>query len=416
MNLAELMGQAYQNSQAQRAAHDYSAQWMKGSPPAKEHLVTIENYMSAPFNRWGFRNLEKLTRTTSIDRGTQPTSKLSYTLRDLSDFKFQSATGQSMSLEEHLSAALTDGFIVFKDNECVFEKYYDGHNERDRHIQFSTTKSLTGLIAEECITKGTLDASKPVTYYIPELTESVFGDATVRQVLDMTIGYDYYEKYDDPLSNTAQFGYASGLWMPPKGSNFSDNIYDYLKSQTKTAPHGVQFRYVTACTETVAWLIERASSRSITDIITEIWQKLGCERDAYFVNDATGRICCGGGLNSTLRDISRFALMVANRGQWDGQQIISRETVDRIYKGADRSHFALNEEFSMLLPGASYCSQWYVYEDESIMAAGIHGQIIYIHGPSSTVIVKQASHMEAGPILDLDTLEMLKSLVAFIDS
>jgi CubicO group peptidase (beta-lactamase class C family) len=37
-----------------------------------------------------------------------------------------------------------------------------------------------------------------VTKYIPELKDSAYADATVRQVMDMTIGVQYSENYADP--------------------------------------------------------------------------------------------------------------------------------------------------------------------------------------------------------------------------
>jgi CubicO group peptidase (beta-lactamase class C family) len=414
MSLSELVSKAYADSKSNRSLHEGGIGFMEGNPPVSEKIVTHKNFMEYPFNRWGFRNVEKLTRTTSIYRGNGGITPITYLAQDLASFHFPSSTGTSISLQEHLLATFTDGFIVFKDGKCLSETYADGYDDQDRHLMFSTTKSIVGLIAEDFVTRGVLDDSLLVGEYIPELTSTMFGDATVREVMDMLIGFDYVETYDDPLSNTAKFGYASGLWQAPKDSDFADNIYDYLKSQVKSGEHGLQFRYVTACTEAMVWVVERVSGISITRIVENIWAKLGCERDAYFVNDATGKVCSGGGFNATLRDMARFALMVSRKGYWNDEQILAPGTVDRIFKGGDPSKFALNEDFSFLLPGASYHSQWYVYEDESIMAAGIHGQIIYIHQPSDLVIVKQASHPEAGSILDIDTIALFKALAAHL--
>ena len=211
--------------------------------------------MAAPQNRWGFKNLEKLTQSTTIFRGNGAIFPIPRAEQDISGFSFQSKLGVSITVQEHLLATFTDGFIVLKDGTSVFETYLDGFQAHERHIMFSVTKSIAGLITEDFVAKGVIDDSRLASEYVPELEGSLFGDATVRQIMDMVVGYDYTESYDDPLSNTAQFGYASGLWQAPAGSGFADNICDYLKKQVKKGEHGEQFRYVTACTEAMTWIL-----------------------------------------------------------------------------------------------------------------------------------------------------------------
>ena len=47
-------------------------------------------------------------------------------------------------------------------------------------------------------TDGALDEGALVATIVPELEGSAFGDATVRQVMDMTTSLDYSEDYSDP--------------------------------------------------------------------------------------------------------------------------------------------------------------------------------------------------------------------------
>ena len=50
--------------------------------------------------------------------------------------------------------------------------------------------------------------------YVPELQQSAFGDATVRQLLDMTTSVDYNEDYADEDSPVWNLGRAAG-WFEP---------------------------------------------------------------------------------------------------------------------------------------------------------------------------------------------------------
>jgi len=410
MSESKAVTHAYLEAKRARALHADRWDVMNGFPPTLDKLVTHQNFMAPPNNRWGFKHLEKLTRSTTVSRGGGSISPLINTLQDLSGVVFKSKSGSTVTVKEHLAATFTDGFIVLKNGACLYEAYFDNFLPADRHIMFSVTKSIVGLLAEDFVASKVLDELLTVGEYVPELAASAFGDATIRQVMNMVVGVNYHESYEDPNNITAQYAYASGLWSRPEGSDHSDNICDYLKKLEKKGEHGVCFDYITPCTEVLAWVVERASGRSIAAHVEEIWSQLGCERDAYFVNDAQGRVCSGGGFNATLRDMARFALMVSQKGEWKGKQLVSSAAVDRLFEGADPEHYARNEEYSSWTPGASYRSQWYVYSGQSIMAVGIHGQIIYINRLSNIVIVKQSSSPTAETPLSTDTVVMLQTL------
>ena len=410
MSESKAVFHAYLEAKRIRALHAERWEVMNGFPPVLDKLVTHHNFMAAPNNRWGFKHLEKLTRSTTVSRGGGSISPLINTPQDLSGVVFQSRGGSAVTVQEHLAATFTDGFIVLKDGECLYEAYFDDFLPSDRHIMFSVTKSIVGLLAEDFVTSQVLDDLLTVGQYVPELEASAFGDATIRQIMNMVVGVDYREKYEDPNNITAQYAYASGLWCRPEGSDHSDNICDYLKKLDKKGEHGLCFDYITPCTEVLAWVVERVSGRSIATLVEDIWSQLGCERDAYFVNDTQGRVCSGGGFNATLRDMARFALMVSQKGEWKGKQLVSSTAVERLFEGADPDHYARNEEYSSWTPGASYRSQWYVYAGQSIMAVGIHGQIIYINRPNNIVIVKQSSSPTAESPLNSDTVVMLQAL------
>ncbi len=81
----------------------------------------------------------------------------------------------------------------------------------------SVTKSFTGLVAEMLIAEGRLDENKLVTDYVPELEGSAYDGATMRNLLNMEIGIDFAEIYDDPSSTIYQFSYAAGFRPVPPG-------------------------------------------------------------------------------------------------------------------------------------------------------------------------------------------------------
>jgi len=63
------------------------------------------------------------------------------------------------------------------------------------------TKSFFGTIAASLVAEGRLDPSAPVSAYVPALAASGVGNATLRQVLDMTTSIHYSEDYTDPQAD-----------------------------------------------------------------------------------------------------------------------------------------------------------------------------------------------------------------------
>ena len=410
--LATLYVEATESSSATCAA----PLLMHGFPAEPEYRVTWHNWMRPPFSQWGFRNLARLRPTIDVPAGPGPVGMLKQAPNALDQLCFDSECGLSISVIDHLEASQTDAFLVMQGDTVLFERYFNGQQACDRHIMFSVTKSLIGTLGEQLVSSGVLEPGLPVAYYVPELVGSAFGDATVRQLFDMAVGIDYSEVYDDPNSESSQYGYACGFQPAPAQYAQFESLYQYLPSLKKRASHGGFFHYVTATTEALAWVMERASGKACSQLLAEIWSRLGCDRDGYFMADPWGRNVAGAGFSATLRDMARFGRLLANDGCHEGVELLSPETVARIAAGGDPAIYAQNAEFSGWTPGASYRSQWYVFNDHSqaLMAGGIHGQYLFIDKPSGVVIVKQSSLTDAVGPFDADSVRMLRAISAHL--
>lgn len=389
---------------------------MQGFPAEPRHRVTWSNWMRSPFNQWGFRNLGRLRPSIDVQAGAGPVGLLNTAPAALDTLQFDSGCGLSIRVIDHLLASQTDAFLVMQGDSVLFERYFNGQRACDRHIMFSVTKSLIGTLGEQLVTNGALKPELPAAYYVPELAGSAFGDATVRQLFDMAVGIDYSEVYDDPDSESSQYGYACGFQPAPAHYATFESLYQYLPSLKKRGSHGGFFHYVTATTEALAWVMERASGQACSQLLQDVWERLGCERDGYFMADPWGRNVAGAGFSATLRDMARFGRLLANDGRHEGRELLSPETVARITAGSDPAIYAQNAEFSSWTPGASYRSQWYVFNDHSqaLMAGGIHGQYLFIDKPSGVVIVKQSSLTDAVGPFDADSVRMLRAIAAHL--
>ena len=219
------------------------------------------------------------------------------------------------------------------------------------------------------------------------------GDATVRQVMDMTVGVRYSENYADPNADVWAYARAGGMLPRPAGYKGPDNFYDYLTTLRKEGEHDAEFSYKTVNAETLAWIVRRASNKSLAALLSErIWQPMGAQDDAYFSVDSIGTESGGGGLNTTLRDLARFGEMIRNDGRFNGKQILPKSVIEDIRRGGDPAKFA--KAGYTTLPGYSYRNMWWVSSNDhhTFEARGIHGQRIYIDPVAQMTIVRYASH------------------------
>jgi CubicO group peptidase (beta-lactamase class C family) len=395
--------QVPQNVPGPRESDPVAMGWMRSSPPPPEKQIKFEDgsYARFPQSRWAFSHFREFFPTARVSRGKGPVAVLPLKLRnDLDDVTFVPiGSQQPMTWALAFEAVYGDAVIVLHRGRVVYERYAGVTNGDTPHIAYSVSKSFSGTLAEMLIAEGRLDENALVARYIPEFAGSGFGDATVRQVLDMTTGIDYSENYLDPKAQVVNYAWAAGAAPRPAGYAGPKNVFDFLKTIPKLGSHGGQFTYRTVNTEVVAILVQRVTNTPLPALLSErIWSKLGAEQDADFVVDSNGAAIAGGGLNMTLRDAARFGEMLRLNGRFNGQQIVSAAALASIRRGGSQADFA--KAGYATLPNWSYRSQWWVSHnrDGAFTARGIHGQVIYIDPKAEMVIARFASNPKASNV------------------
>lgn len=371
--------------------------WMVGSPPPPDRVVRFgdASMYRFPQIRWSFSNIGQLMPTTRVSRGSNAAVALPRAERDDIDAIAFAPLGRSeqMTWKESLGANYTDGIVVLHKGRIVYERYFGVLKPEVQHIAMSVTKSFFGTIGAMLVAEGKLNESATVASYVPELKETAFGDATIRQLLDMTTGLQYSENYADPKAEIYDHVRAGNMLPRPPGYTGPGTFYEFLVTLKKEGEHGQGFAYKTVNTDALGWVIRRVTGKSISQNLSDlIWTKLGAEQDAYFTVDLVGNEFAGGGLNAALRDFARFGEMIRNGGMFNGTQIIPKAVVDDIRKGAKKEDFA--KANYKLLPGWSYRNMWWITHNEhgAFMARGVHGQAIYIDPQAEMVIARFGSH------------------------
>jgi hypothetical protein len=385
---------------------------MQGFPPPPDKIVRFGDGSSSKFpgTRWAFSHIRELSPTANVSRGEGPIVQLPRAEQDIDKIPVTTMDGKQITFGDVPALTYTDGLLVLHKGKVIYEKYFGAGDPHKPHIAFSVTKSFVGTLAATLVAQGKLDPDAQIVKYVPELKDSAYGDASVREVMDMTIGVKYSENYTDPKAEVFDYARAGGMMPLPPNYTGPRSFYEFLVKLQKEGEHGKAFAYKTSNAEVLAWIVKRASGQSLADLLSkEIWQKLGAENDAYFMVDSIGTESGGGGLNTTLRDLARFGEMIRNKGKFNGQQVIPEAAALEVAKPGDKSKFSGYKT----LPGWSYHDMWWHTDNENgaFEARGIYGQAIYIDPKAEMVIVRYASHPYAGnPANDPVTLPAFYAL------
>ena len=357
------------------------------SPP---RALSRANWRQQPQSRWAFRHVDALLPCASI--ANDPTNVRALVL-------CKEASSDMLLRHVLLPLTSTDGFVVLARGEIVCERYANGTGPDTRHILMSATKSFVGLLAELLQREGELDVDCPVARVLPELGATPWRGATLRSLIDMRcrvrLTSDQQRAYDMASNWEA---------APPADGSGLQAFFAGMRGESASGDG--PFGYVSANIDLVGWVIERATGRSLVELLSErIWKPMGAQHPALMTLDAAGAPRCTGGLCATTRDLARL-------GQWllDADQGgaatggLTRALVDDLCTQGDRSAWTNGEwgsAFSPISRNMSYRSGWYGLHDapQTLFAMGIYGQNLFIDRINRVVVAKTSSW--AAPTVNL---------------
>lgn len=357
--------------------------------------VRHDNWREAPWNVWAFRHVHELIPTARITAtsGLAEEPKVDATALTEHEFVFE---GERRTVASFLRQTSTDAITVMRAGRFIGDFHAPNFTLQTRHIMFSASKSVAGLLAGMLVGDGLLDPEAPVAHYVPELARSAYGDAQVRHVLDMRTSLAFNEDYLDPNGLYARYRRA-GLWDPRRDGEESETVIGFLASLSKgPEEHGGPFHYCSPNSDVLGLVIERASGARYADFAAaRLWQPLGLRHDGCVTVDLAGTARSGGGMSMTARDLARIGELVRLGGVVDGRRLINAEWMQDTLSGGSAEAWRQGS-FSAWLPDGRYRNKWYQVGNASgaFFAIGIHGQWLYVDPLRETVIAKFSSQPE----------------------
>ena len=379
--------------------------------------VRLGNWREAPWNVWAFRHVSEFIPTARIAATPGLAEEPVASAHDLLRQQFTRG-GTTLSVADALRTTSTDAMVVMKRGRVVADFHAPQFDLQSRHILFSASKSVTSVVAGILHDDGLLDFDELVPRYVPELKGSAYGDARVRDVLDMRVSLDFEEVYHDHDGLYARYRRAGLLEPSRAGETENETVVEFIAKLKKgKGAHGGPYHYASPNSDVLGLVIQGASGRRFSDLASQrLFQPLGARQDAYVTVDRAGTPRTGGGINMTPRDLARIGEMLRQGGTANGRRIVSQAWVEDTVTGGSAQAWAGGESTSWL-PQGRYRNKWYQTGagNGAFFALGIHGQWLYVDPRAEMVIAKFSSQPDAivddAKMLNLALFEAIARMV-----
>jgi CubicO group peptidase (beta-lactamase class C family) len=194
------------------------------------------------------------------------------------------------------------------------------------------------------------------------------SEVTIRDLLDMTSGLEYPENEHENMF-------------------FLQNQLEYAQQIGMEKEPGTLFEYNNVNSMLLGDILQKATGQRADELLVErIFSKIGIN-DFTLWRDGAGNVltyCC---IDMSARDYSKFGLLFSRNGNWDGEEIISKDYVDETFTqvwGLTPQWWTDSER--------GYSLHWWISkndEEGSIFnASGKYGQYIFVDRKNDIIFTR----------------------------
>ncbi|KAJ6003993.1 beta-lactamase/transpeptidase-like protein [Penicillium canescens] len=235
-----------------------------------------------------------------------------------------------------------------------------------RNVVQSVTKSLLSTAIGIAIDKEFFTLNVSVSTYVPELTDTPYGQILLQNLADMTAGV-----------------------VPPNGTD-------------KVAEPGEVFSYHDENYYVLALSLTRAVEVPLENWITKhIWEPSGMGYDGFMRTTGAHQVDGYGGLATALKDMARFGLFVLDYFHDIAGPDVPKRWFDNIADATTSTGIRAPGSIKEV-PNSGYQTGWWTMprdedtyqlgDDRGFAALGTYGQAIYIIPDIDAVIAMQSSY------------------------
>ena len=268
-----------------------------------------------------------------------------------------------MSFEDDATMSV----VIIKNGKIIGEQYAEGYDSDSYGTSWSMAKSFYAALIGISIEEGEINSlDDPVAEYLDYFNDDR-SDITIRDLLDMSSGLEYPEHQHEKMF-------------------FRKDHLQYSKDIGVEKPAGTKFEYNNINSMLLGDILFEVTGLKADTLLRErILNHIG-NSDYKLWRDESGNVltyCC---IDMSAREYSRFGLLFARNGNWEGNQLISEDFVNETFQ-------TVWETPSWWTNSKRYYSlHWWVskYDDESKIfnASGRFGQYIFVDRENDLIFTR----------------------------
>ncbi len=250
---------------------------------------------------------------------------------------------------------LTEGLIIIKDGQILYE-YYDDHYGIDvSHPLWSISKTFTGILLGTAVRDGRINLDMPLSAYYPHGNNtSNYQKILIKNLLYLDAGYNWNETELDVIDNPV----VSMLY----GAGHEDMTNFVLGKRIIKQGPAYKWNYSTGLPTVTMGVLKKVYATEYEEMPwRNLFNPLGM-KNVTFERDITGTYIGGASVFSTPRDLAKLGYLLLNNGQWNGDIILPPEWIK-----------------VMLTPSPGYVSSGTIVTD--IKDTGVYGGSLWLNRP-----------------------------------
>lgn len=265
----------------------------------------------------------------------------------------------------------TTSLVVIYDGKLVAEQYAFGATAQTPMMGWSMTKSISGTLIGILQDEGLINMDEPAP--IPGWAGTEKELVTTRHILHMASGLEFNES-------------AGGLSDLTRMFYLRSDQAAYAAAKPLLHVPGENFNYSTGQANMLAKIVQDAVGGTLQDAYdfyqTKLFHKIHIT-SAFIEFDSSGQFVGGASGFMTPRDWARLGQLYLQRGQWNGEQVVSSEWIDYVTQPSPAENL-YGGQIWLNTNGAS----WQSLPRDTYNFAGFQGQQVIVVPSKNLVVVR----------------------------
>ena len=272
------------------------------------------------------------TANVDVANDAATVTPMRFALQDTSGITYQWRE-QTKTVADFVATTETDTVVFVHNGALVDEIYNNGYQEYTRQQPWSVTKTFIAAVVGIADGEGRIQSLQdPIERYIPDLAGTPWEGVSIEDILQMESGVHWDE--DTPVLplNTQVQQWVQVLLDYYTYGALGQTRNEFIKALPAAYEAGTEFRYNSANTQVLAWMLSNLYGKPFNEIISEkLWIPMGAYGDARMIADREGATIASQGLYARAHDFARFGELMRRGGvNARGEQVVPAAWIDRM--------------------------------------------------------------------------------------